>query len=49
MDFADVYDSSWSLSLGSINLIPGETTLAVFAADFTGNESYKEYTLTVLE
>ena len=49
MDFADVYDSSWSLSLGSINLIPGETTLAVFAADFTGNESFKEYTLTVLE
>lgn len=49
MDFSDVYDSPWRLSLGSINLIPGETTLAVFAADFTGNESFKEYTLTVLE
>ena len=49
MDFADVYDSSWSLSLGAINLVPGGTTLAVFAADFTGNESFKEYTLTVLE
>jgi hypothetical protein len=49
MDFSDVYDSSWSLSLGAINLIPGETTIAVFAGDFTGNESFKEYTLTVLE
>jgi hypothetical protein len=49
MDFSDVYDSPWSLSLGTINLVPGETTLTVFAADFAGNESFKEYTLTVLE
>jgi hypothetical protein len=48
-DFADVYESSWLLSLGGINLVPGETTLTVFAADFAGNESFKEYTLTVLE
>jgi hypothetical protein len=49
MDFSDVYDSSWRLNLGSINLVPGKTTLTVFAADFAGNESFKEYTLTVLE
>jgi hypothetical protein len=49
MDFSDVYDSTWSLNLGDINLIPGETTLTVFAADFAGNESSTEYTLTVLE
>jgi hypothetical protein len=48
-DFSDVYESSWLLRLGGINLVPGETTLTVFAADFTGNESFKEYTLTVLE
>ena len=47
--FSDVYESSWRLSLGGINLVPGETTLTVFAADFAGNESSKEYTLTVLE
>jgi len=48
-DFSDVYESSWRLSLGDINLVPGETTLTVFAADFAGNESFKEYNLTVLE
>jgi len=48
-DFSDVYESSWLLNLGGINLVPGETTLTVFAADFSGNESFKEYTLTVLE
>jgi len=48
-EFADVYESSWLLRLGEVNLVPGETTLTVFAADFAGNESFKEYTLTVLE
>ena len=48
-DFSDVYESSWRLSLGEINLVPGETTLTVFAADFAGNESFKELTLTILE
>jgi hypothetical protein len=47
--FSDVYESSWRLSLGGVNLVPGETTLSVFAADFAGNESSKEFTLTVLE
>ncbi len=48
-EFADVYESSWLFRLGEVNLVPGETTLTVFAADFAGNESFKEYTLTVLE
>jgi hypothetical protein len=48
-DFTDVYESAWRLSLGEISLVPGETTLTVFAADFAGNESSKELTLTVLE
>ena len=48
-DFSDVYESSWLLRLGGIDLVPGETTLTVFAADFAGNESFKEYNLTVLE
>jgi hypothetical protein len=47
--FSDVYESSWRLSLGTINLVSGETTLTVFAADFAGNESFKEFNLTVLE
>jgi hypothetical protein len=49
MDFSDVYESSWSLNLGEINLVPGETTLTIFAADFTGNESFAEFALTILE
>jgi hypothetical protein len=49
MDFSDVYESSWRLSLGEINLVAGETTLTIFAADFAGNESFTEYTLRVLE
>ena len=48
-DFSDVYESPWLLSLGDISLIPGETTLTVFAADFAGNESSSEYSLNVLE
>ena len=48
-DFEDIFDSPWTLSLGRINLVPGETSLAVFASDFAGNESFKEYALTVLE
>jgi hypothetical protein len=48
-DFSDVYESPWLLNLGGISLVPGETTLTVFAADFAGNESFKEYTLTVSE
>lgn len=47
--FSDIYESPWSLSLGSIKLVPGETTVTIFASDFAGNESSKEYTLTVLE
>ncbi|MBN2552878.1 MAG: M23 family metallopeptidase [Spirochaetales bacterium] len=48
-DFEDIFDSPWTLSLGRINLVPGETSLTVFASDFAGNESFKEYALTVLE
>jgi hypothetical protein len=48
-DFSDVYDSSWHLKLGEVTLVPGETTFTVFAADFAGNESFREYALTVLE
>ena len=48
-EFSELYESSWLLRLGTINLIPGETALTVFASDFAGNESSKGYALTVLE
>lgn len=48
-EFSGLYESPWLLRLGTINLIPGETALTVFASDFAGNESSKEYALTVLE
>jgi hypothetical protein len=47
--FTEIYESPWRLSLGKIKLVPGETTVTVFASDFAGNESFKEYTLIVLE
>jgi hypothetical protein len=47
--FEDVYRSPWLLKLGRISLVPGETTLTVFASDFTGNESSAEFTLNVME
>jgi hypothetical protein len=48
-EFSSLYESPWLLRLGTINLVPGETALTVFASDFAGNESSKEYALTVLE
>ncbi|MCK5005795.1 MAG: M23 family metallopeptidase [Spirochaetales bacterium] len=48
-EFSRLYEAPWLLRLGKINLVPGETALTVFAADFAGNESSKEYALTVLE
>jgi hypothetical protein len=45
--FTDIYESPWRLDLGEINLVPGETTLTIFASDFAGNESSREYTLTI--
>jgi hypothetical protein len=47
--FDEVYQSPWVLSLGRINLVQGETILTVFASDFSGNESSREYALSVLE
>ena len=47
--FTETYESPWRLRLGSIKLVPGETTVTVFASDFAGNESSEGYGLTVLE
>jgi len=45
----EVYDSEWVLRLGEVKLVPGETTLTVFVADFAGNESSRELPLKVGE
>ncbi len=47
--FEAVYASEWLFRLGEVTLIPGETTLTVFASDFAGNEGSKEYGLVVQE
>jgi len=49
LSFADIYESPWTLRLGEISLVPGETSLTVVVTDFSGNESSRQYTLTVLE
>jgi hypothetical protein len=45
--FRDVFEGEWLLRLGEVKLIPGQTTLTVFAADFAGNESSRELRLNV--
>jgi len=45
--FRAVFEAEWVLRLGEVKLIPGQTTLTVFAADFAGNESSRELRLNV--
>jgi hypothetical protein len=45
--FRDLYAGPWLLRLGTLTLLPGETTLTVFVVDFAGNESSEEITLEV--
>jgi hypothetical protein len=47
--FADLYEPQGLLRLGYVTLVPGQTTLTVFVADFAGNESSREFLLRVSE
>ena len=47
--FQAVYEDQWLFRLGFVTLTPGETTLEVFAADFSGNESSREFQIRVTE
>jgi hypothetical protein len=45
--FSELFAGPWLFRLGTLRLLPGETTLTVFAEDFAGNEAAEELTLQV--
>jgi len=47
--FRGVFEEPWLYRLGFITLTPGETSVVVFASDFAGNESSREYLIRVTE
>ncbi|MBN1836912.1 MAG: M23 family metallopeptidase [Spirochaetales bacterium] len=47
--FGRVYEEEWLYRLGFVTLVPGQSSLVVFAADFAGNESSREFVISVTE
>lgn len=47
--FRDVFEEEWLFRLGFVTLTPGESSLVVFATDFAGNESSREFTVRVTD
>jgi hypothetical protein len=49
LSFGELYESEWLLRIGEVKLVPGQTTLSLFAADYAGNESSRDFLLTVTD
>jgi hypothetical protein len=51
LGFGQLYESGsdWLLRLGEVKLVPGQTTLSLFAADYAGNESSRDFLLEVTD
>ncbi len=47
--FDELYQSEWLLRIGEVKLVPGQTTLSLFVADYAGNESSRDFLLTVTD
>ncbi len=47
--FDELYEGEWLLRLGEVKLVPGQTTLSLFAADYAGNESSRDFPLNVTD
>ncbi|MBN1837842.1 MAG: M23 family metallopeptidase [Spirochaetales bacterium] len=47
--FRRVYEAEWLYRLGFLTLIPGESSVVVFGADFSGNESSREYVIRITD
>ena len=45
----DIYEEPWLVRLGFVTLAPGESSLAVFAGDFAGNEISREFSVRVTD
>jgi len=49
LSFDELYESEWLLRIGEVKLVPGQTTLSLFVADYAGNESSRDFLLTVTD
>ncbi len=49
LSFGQLYESEWLLRIGELKLVPGQTTLSLFAADYAGNESSRDFLLEVTD
>jgi hypothetical protein len=51
LSFDELYESGsdWLLRIGEVKLVPGQTTLSLFVADYAGNESSRDFLLTVTD
>jgi hypothetical protein len=49
LSFGELYEAEWLLRIGEVKLVPGQTTLSLFAADYAGNESSRDFLLSVTD
>jgi hypothetical protein len=49
LSFGELYQSEWLLRVGEVKLVPGQTTLSLFVADYAGNESSRDFLLNVTD
>ncbi len=49
LSFGELYEAEWLLRIGEVKLVPGQTTLSLFVADYAGNESSRDFLLNVAD
>ncbi len=49
LTYSDFYMGDGKISLGKINLVPGESRFEILVSDYAGNESSRSFKLTVVE
>jgi hypothetical protein len=49
LSFDELYEGDWLLRIGEVKLVPGQTTLSLFVADYAGNESSRDFLLNVTD
>jgi murein DD-endopeptidase MepM/ murein hydrolase activator NlpD len=47
LPFAEVYEDDWLFRVGEVKLLPGQTTLSLFASDYAGNEGSRDFLVRV--
>jgi len=49
LSYSDYYKSDGRVSLGEINLVPGESRFEILVSDYAGNETSKAFNVVVIE